>query len=80
MSRLVKRLMSRASSRGQRQHRGGGGLLGPGLFSYVFARSITPEAGWQLPGAPFLLAAAMLVLATALAWWTTRPGHASPAQ
>ena len=56
------------------------GLLGPGLFSYVFARSITPEAGWQLPGAPFLLAAAILVLATGLAWWTTRPTHASPAQ
>ena len=56
------------------------GLLGPGLFSYVFARSITPEAGWQLPGAPFLLAAAILVLATGLAWWTTRPTHASPAR
>jgi MFS transporter, DHA1 family, tetracycline resistance protein len=55
------------------------GLLGPYLFSYVFARSIAADAPWHLPGAPFLLAAAMLLAATALAWWTTKPVSASPA-
>ena len=49
------------------------GLLGPGLFAQTFAWSIAPEATWQLPGAPFLLAAALLAAATALAWWVTRP-------
>jgi DHA1 family tetracycline resistance protein-like MFS transporter len=47
------------------------GLFGPGLFTQVFAHAITPGAGWQLPGAPFLLAAAMLVAAMGLAWWVT---------
>jgi DHA1 family tetracycline resistance protein-like MFS transporter len=50
------------------------GLFGPYLFSSVFARSIAPDAAWQLPGAPFLLAAALLLAATGLAWWATRPG------
>jgi DHA1 family tetracycline resistance protein-like MFS transporter len=49
------------------------GLLGPGLFAQTFAWSIGPEATWYLPGAPFLLAAVLLVGATALAWWVTRP-------
>jgi DHA1 family tetracycline resistance protein-like MFS transporter len=49
------------------------GLLGPGLFSQTFARSIAPDAAWHLPGAPFLLASAMLVAAATLAWWVTRP-------
>ena len=33
------------------------GLFGPGLFTQAFARAIAPDATWQLPGAPFLLAA-----------------------
>jgi DHA1 family tetracycline resistance protein-like MFS transporter len=52
------------------------GLLGPGLFAQTFAWSIAPEATWQLPGAPFLLAAGLLAAATALAWWVTRPAPA----
>jgi DHA1 family tetracycline resistance protein-like MFS transporter len=48
------------------------GLIGPGLFTQVFARSITPGESWHLPGAPFLLAAFMLVAAAVLAWWVTR--------
>ena len=55
------------------------GLIGPILFSYVFARSIEASAAWKLPGAPFLLAAAMLLAATALAWRATRPVSAAPA-
>ena len=55
------------------------GLFGPYLFSYVFARSIGDDAAWQMPGAPFLLASAMLLAATVLAWWVTRPVSASQA-
>lgn len=55
------------------------GLFGPLLFSYVFAHSIAADAAWQLPGAPFLLASAMLFAAAVLAWWATRPVSASSA-
>ena len=54
-----------------------GGLLGPGLFAQTFAWSIAPDATWHMPGAPFLLAAAMLAAGTALAWWVTRPALAA---
>ena len=36
------------------------GLLGPGLFTLTFARAIAAGGSWQLPGAPFLLAALLL--------------------
>jgi DHA1 family tetracycline resistance protein-like MFS transporter len=73
---LMSRLVS-ASEQGQLQGANSSilalaGLIGPGLFTQVFAHAIAPGAGWQLPGAPFLLAAAMLVAAMALAWWVTR--------
>ena len=55
------------------------GLFGPYLFSVVFARSIAPDASWQLPGAPFLVASGLLLAAAGLAWWVTRPVNASPA-
>jgi DHA1 family tetracycline resistance protein-like MFS transporter len=48
------------------------GLIGPGLFTYSFARSIAPEAALHLPGTPFLLACALLVAAAALSWHVTR--------
>jgi DHA1 family tetracycline resistance protein-like MFS transporter len=75
MSRLVS-----GREQGQLQGANSGlmalaGLLGPYLFSTVFARSIAPGAGWQLPGAPFLLAAAMLLAAAGLAWRVTRPAR-----
>ncbi|AXC13710.1 Tetracycline-efflux transporter [Acidisarcina polymorpha] len=41
--------------------RGIAGLFGPGLFTYVFSKSIGLHAPVQLPGTPFFLAAAMLV-------------------
>ena len=53
------------------------GLLGPGLFTQTFARAIEPGSTFQLPGAPFLLAALLLAVATAVAWRVTRP--AAPA-
>ena len=49
------------------------GLVGPGLFTVVFARAIAPGAGWQLPGAPFLVAAALTALALVLAVRAARP-------
>ena len=49
-------------------------LIGPGLFTQTFALFIGPEAGWHLPGAPFLLAALLLALAAALAWRITTGG------
>jgi DHA1 family tetracycline resistance protein-like MFS transporter len=77
MSRLVS-----ASEQGQLQGANSSlmalaGLFGPGLFTQVFARSIAPGESWHLPGAPFLLAAAMLLAAMVLAWWVTR--RAEPA-
>jgi DHA1 family tetracycline resistance protein-like MFS transporter len=48
------------------------GLFGPSIFSQTFASFIGPRASLHLPGAPFLLAAGMLVLAVAIAWAATR--------
>jgi DHA1 family tetracycline resistance protein-like MFS transporter len=47
-------------------------LLGPGLFTQVFAIAIGDGRQWGLPGAPFLLAALLLVAAAIVAWRTTR--------
>src|SRR5271170_1667570 len=41
--------------------RGIAGLLGPGLFTYIFSMSIGSHAPVQLPGTPFFVAAGMLV-------------------
>jgi DHA1 family tetracycline resistance protein-like MFS transporter len=53
------------------------GLIGPGLFSLTFAWSIARGGAAQLPGLAFLLAAALLVLAVALAWQVTRGAQVS---
>jgi DHA1 family tetracycline resistance protein-like MFS transporter len=47
-------------------------LIGPGLFSLSFAYAIRPELGVHVPGTPFLLAALLLAIATAIAWRVTR--------
>ena len=47
-------------------------MIGPIIFAQAFAVFISPGTGWYLPGAPFLLAAIMIVLAAGLAWRTTR--------
>jgi DHA1 family tetracycline resistance protein-like MFS transporter len=44
-------------------------LVGPALFAQTLASSITHA---DLPGLAYLLAALLLVVALALAWWTTR--------
>jgi DHA1 family tetracycline resistance protein-like MFS transporter len=79
MSRLVG-----ASEQGQLQGANSSlvavsGLFGPGLFTFVFAHAIGGGANWNLPGAPFLLAAALLVAATILAWHLTGHKGAAPA-
>jgi len=43
--------------------RGISGLVGPGLFTWVFAKSIGVNAWLTLPGSPFFLAAALLLVA-----------------
>ncbi|MGE4064157.1 MAG: TCR/Tet family MFS transporter [Rhodospirillaceae bacterium] len=48
------------------------GMIGPIVFSQVFAYFIAPERAAPLPGAPFLLAGAMLWCALGLAAWVTR--------
>jgi DHA1 family tetracycline resistance protein-like MFS transporter len=43
--------------------RGIAGLVGPGLFTWVFSKSIGANAWLPLPGSPFFLAAGMLLIA-----------------
>jgi MFS transporter, DHA1 family, tetracycline resistance protein len=43
------------------------GLIGPGLFTLTFASFIGSHRDWRLPGAPFLLAALLMVMALLLA-------------
>ena len=52
--------------------------FGPGLFTQTFADAIGRHVNWGLPGAPFLLAALLLLGAAFIAWRTTRPGHLEP--
>ena len=42
-------------------------MLGPVLFGFIFAFFIDQNRGWDIPGAPFYLAAALLFLAVTLA-------------
>lgn len=44
------------------------GVIGPGIFTLTFAHFIGSQSDWHLPGAPFLLAALMLMIAVILAW------------
>lgn len=52
------------------------GLIGPGLFTFTFARFISDNAPLHLPGAPFVLAAVLLGLSIPVAYWVTRSGRA----
>ena len=53
--------------------RGVAGLIGPGLFTLTFARAIDPGRAAQMPGAPFVLASALVAGAVVVAWRSTRP-------
>jgi DHA1 family tetracycline resistance protein-like MFS transporter len=43
------------------------GLIGPSLFTQTFALFIGSQTAWHLPGAPYLLSASLLLIATAVA-------------
>jgi MFS transporter, DHA1 family, tetracycline resistance protein len=51
------------------------GLIGPTLFTQVFAYFIGREATWYLPGAPFLLASLLLATAAVIGWRATDPNR-----
>jgi MFS transporter, DHA1 family, tetracycline resistance protein len=60
-------------------------LLGPTLFTQVFAASISGPDNWiALPGAPFLVSSGLVLVAMVMAWRTTRslelPEVAKPVQ
>jgi DHA1 family tetracycline resistance protein-like MFS transporter len=48
------------------------GIIGPGLFTVIFAFFIGTQAPFQLPGAPFILSAFLMVGALAIAARVTR--------
>jgi DHA1 family tetracycline resistance protein-like MFS transporter len=48
-------------------------LIGPTIFTATFASFISAHADLGLPGAPFLLAALLIVVAAVLAWRATHP-------
>jgi DHA1 family tetracycline resistance protein-like MFS transporter len=52
-------------------------LIGPGIFALLFAYVIGAGRAWNLPGAPYLLAAVLLAAAAGLAWRVTRADQAS---
>jgi DHA1 family tetracycline resistance protein-like MFS transporter len=52
--------------------RGVAGLAGPGIFTYIFSKSIGVHPVISLPGAPFFAAASMLVIAFVFAERSTR--------
>jgi len=49
------------------------GVFAPSLFASVFASFIGPRAGFHLPGAPFLLAATLMLVALGIAWRVATP-------
>jgi DHA1 family tetracycline resistance protein-like MFS transporter len=48
-------------------------MVGPFLFTLTFAYFISDQAPVKMPGAPFLLAAALLGLGLVIAWRTLAP-------
>ncbi|HEX4924122.1 MAG TPA: TCR/Tet family MFS transporter [Bdellovibrionales bacterium] len=52
--------------------RGIAGLFGPGIFTLTFSSFISRPEGLKVPGAPFYLAASLLLMAVATSWLATR--------
>ena len=50
---------------------GVGNLFGPSLFTQVFAYFIAAGTAWHLPGAGYLLAALLVLMAGLVAWRAT---------
>ncbi len=53
-------------------------MIGPLVFTTVFASFIGANRDWHLPGAPYLLAALMIAGSTAMAWQVTRQRSTLP--
>jgi DHA1 family tetracycline resistance protein-like MFS transporter len=78
----MQSLMSRrvgASEQGQLQGAlmslfGVAGMIAPLMFTQVFAVAISPRWGLHFPGAPYWLAAGLMVGSFAIAWSVTRRG------
>ena len=49
-------------------------MLAPALFSLTFAAALSAFKSWRLPGAPFVLASTILVVAAALGMEATKEG------
>jgi DHA1 family tetracycline resistance protein-like MFS transporter len=56
------------------------GIVGPLVFSQVFAWFLRPHRGVSVPGAAFFLAAALMASALVLAWRVTRPDRSGAAR
>jgi DHA1 family tetracycline resistance protein-like MFS transporter len=52
------------------------GIVGPLLFTQVFAYFLRPHFGVSLPGAPFFLGALLMASAFVVAWRATRAAAA----
>jgi len=50
------------------------GMIAPLVFTQVFAVAISPRWGFHLPGAPYWLAAGLMVGSFLIAWNVTRRG------
>ena len=48
-------------------------IIGPGLFTFTFAYFIDVKHGWNLPGAPWYLGAALLFFAMVMSFRIERP-------
>jgi DHA1 family tetracycline resistance protein-like MFS transporter len=53
------------------------GMIGPLLFTQVFAIAIAPHASFRLPGAPYFLAAILLSCSLLMAFYFARPSPAA---
>lgn len=58
--------------------RGLSGLVGPTLFTQIFAAAIVPESRWSFPGAPYVLAAMLVFTSAAIAAVVTRRQYVAP--
>jgi len=50
------------------------GMIAPLVFTQVFAAAISPQWGLHFPGAPYWLAAVLMLGSFAIAWSVTRRG------
>lgn len=50
--------------------RGAAGIVGPSLFTWIFARAVSDWSGWHLPGLPFFAACVMMLGAVAISFAT----------